>query len=144
MPDARVSFALRLSGPLVAEQDGTTMATVADFLVVPLAPVQLKVYVVAWVSAPVAWAPLVGFAPVHAPEAVHELALVADQLIVVLPPLLIEPGVATKVIRGPEVEFALLASVLGFVLTGTTMPVGPPGLDAPPDEPHAARRIAVT
>jgi hypothetical protein len=43
--------------------------------------------VVDCVSAPVLCAPLVGIEPDQPPEAVHEVALVADQLSVVLPPL---------------------------------------------------------
>jgi hypothetical protein len=139
MPDARVSFALRLNAPLVAEQDGTMTGTVADFFVVPPAPVQLKLYVVDCVRAPVFCVPLVGFAPVHPPDAVQELAVVADHLIVALPPLLTEPGVALKVTPGPELEVSLPATGPGFALVETTPPVGTPGSAAPADEPHAAR-----
>lgn len=39
------------------------------------------------VSAPVSCVPLTGSVPDHAPEVVHAVALVEDQVIVVLPPL---------------------------------------------------------
>ena len=51
-------------------------------------------------SAPVDWLPLVVLLPVHAPLAVHELALVLDQLSVLLPPELMLAGVAVKLTVG--------------------------------------------
>jgi len=45
---------------------------------------------------PVLCVPLVGWLPVHAPEAVHVVALVEDQLKVVLPPLVTLEGLALK------------------------------------------------
>lgn len=51
-------------------------------------------------SAPVDCEPLTAFAPDQAPDAVHEVALVALQLKVVLEPLLTLLGLALKVTTG--------------------------------------------
>ena len=48
--------------------------------------------------------PLVGWLPVHAPEAVHVVALVEDQLKVVLLPLVTLEGLALKFTVGAGVE----------------------------------------
>jgi hypothetical protein len=52
------------------------------------------------VSAPVDFDPLRPTAPDHAPEAVHEVALVADQVSVELLPLATVLGLAAKLIVG--------------------------------------------
>jgi len=52
------------------------------------------------VSAPVDCDPLTALAPDQAPEAVHEVALVADQVNVELPPLATVLGLAAKVTVG--------------------------------------------
>jgi len=52
------------------------------------------------VSAPVDCEPLMASLPDHAPEAVQEVALVADQLSVALLPLVIVLGLAVKLIVG--------------------------------------------
>jgi len=44
--------------------------------------------------------PLTGLLPDHAPEAVHEVALVADQVRVELLPLITELGLALRLIVG--------------------------------------------
>jgi len=51
-------------------------------------------------SAPVDCEPLTGMLPDQAPEAVHEVALVADQVKVELPPLATVLGLAEKVTVG--------------------------------------------
>jgi hypothetical protein len=51
-------------------------------------------------SAPVDRDPLTGTLPDHAPEALHEVALVADQVKVAPLPLITELGLALKVIVG--------------------------------------------
>jgi len=48
----------------------------------------------------VSCAPLTGSVPDHAPEAVHEVALVDDQVIVVLPPLAMMLGLELIVTVG--------------------------------------------
>jgi hypothetical protein len=52
------------------------------------------------VSAPVVCEPLTGMLPDHAPEAAHEIALVADQVNVELPPLATVLGLTAKVTVG--------------------------------------------
>jgi hypothetical protein len=52
------------------------------------------------VSAPVSCVPVIGSVPDHPPEAVHEVALVDDQVIVVLPPLAIMLGLELIVTVG--------------------------------------------
>ncbi len=52
------------------------------------------------VSAPVDCDPLTALAPDQAPEAVHEVALVADQVNVELPPLETVLGLAARVTVG--------------------------------------------
>ncbi len=53
--------------------------TVADWLALPPAPVQVKAYVVLDERAPVLYVPLTASVPLHAPDAEHEVALVEDQ-----------------------------------------------------------------
>ena len=60
----------------------------------------VKEYVEFAVSAPVDWCPLVVLVPAHAPEAWQVVALVADQLKVALPPLLIAVGPTLNVTTG--------------------------------------------
>jgi hypothetical protein len=74
--------------------------TVADWLALPPVPVQVKVNVESAVSAPVDCVPLVALAPDHAPLAVHEVALVEDQVSVEAPPLATLAGVAVSVTVG--------------------------------------------
>jgi hypothetical protein len=52
------------------------------------------------VTAPVDDEPLVGLAPDHAPEAMHEVAFAADQATVELPPLATVLGFALKATVG--------------------------------------------
>lgn len=63
----------------------------------PPAPSQVSEYVAFVVSVPVDWDPLVALGPLHAPDAVQLVASVADQVIVELPPLVIEVGDALRV-----------------------------------------------
>jgi hypothetical protein len=51
-------------------------------------------------SAPVDCEPLMGLPPDHVPEAVQEVALVADQVKLELPPLITELGLALRLIVG--------------------------------------------
>jgi hypothetical protein len=52
------------------------------------------------VNAPVDWEPLIPLVPDQAPEAVQEVALLADQLTVELPPLVTLLGLAERLIVG--------------------------------------------
>jgi hypothetical protein len=51
-------------------------------------------------SAPLDCEPLTGLLPAHAPEAVQEVALAADQVRVALLPLITELGLALRLIVG--------------------------------------------
>jgi hypothetical protein len=79
---------------------GDCTATVADAEVVPPAPVQLRLNAESAESAPLDCVPLVGFDPLHAPEAVHSFAAVVDQLSVVASPAVTVFGLAVIVMVG--------------------------------------------
>jgi len=68
--------------------------TVADWLVVPPMPVQLRMKFVLAVSVPVDCEPLVVFVPLQPPEAVQLDAFVALHVSVDIPPLVIDVGLA--------------------------------------------------
>jgi len=91
---------------------GVVTVTVTDCAALPPVPLHVRVYVEVLVSAPVDCEPLVGSEPDHAPEAVQEVALVADQLNVELPPLATDVGLALKVTTGPG---ALTVTVADWV-----------------------------
>lgn len=74
--------------------------TVADCDAEPPAPVQASVYLVVAVSAAVLAEPLVASEPLQPPEAVHEVALVEDQVKVEVAPLLTVLGLAVRVTVG--------------------------------------------
>lgn len=137
IPAARVNFAFRFKLPLVAEQDERLIATVAALCVVPPDPVQLKEYVVECMRAPVLWVPLVDFAPVQPPEAVQVLAAVVDHVIIELPPLLIDPGVAVMVTTGPAAAVVEDISLPESALVDAALAVAASPLGAAPEEPHA-------
>jgi hypothetical protein len=82
--------------------------TVADCAALPPAPVHVRANVEVAVSAPVDCEPVTDFAPDHAPEAVHEVASVADQFKVALLPLVIALGPTLSVTVG---AFALTVTV---------------------------------
>jgi hypothetical protein len=79
---------------------GDVTDTVADCEALPPAPVQVNVYVALAVSAPVDCEPLTGRPPDQAPEALHEVALVADQVNVALLPLVIALGPTLRLTVG--------------------------------------------
>jgi hypothetical protein len=64
--------------------------------------VQVIVYVALAFNAPVLSVPDVAFAPLHAPDAEHDVARVLDQLNVLVPPELTELGLAESVTVGPR------------------------------------------
>jgi hypothetical protein len=74
--------------------------TVADCVALPPVPVQVIPKVVLVVSAPVDCEPLAALLRDQAPEAVQEVALVADQVNVDLPPLATVLGLAAKATVG--------------------------------------------
>ncbi len=146
IPAARVNFAFRFKLPLVAEQDERLIATVAALCVVPPAPVQLNEYVVECVRAPVLWVPLVDLAPVQPPDAMHVLAAVVDQVIIELPPLLTDPGVAVMVTTGPAAavmeDISLPESALVDAAVAVAVAVAASPLGAAPEELHAVNTNA--
>jgi hypothetical protein len=77
--------------------------TVADCAALPPVPVQVNVYVVFALSAPVDCDPLVALLPDHPPEAVQDVAWVLAQVTVELLPLAIVLGLAERVIVGAGV-----------------------------------------
>jgi hypothetical protein len=95
--------------------------TVADWLALPPAPVQDKVYVMFEVSGPTLWLPETALVPVQAPEAVHEVAFVADQVSDELPLVVTCVGLA-------EMETAGAGVTGGVAATGaaTLVPAAPP------------------
>jgi hypothetical protein len=64
------------------------------------------------------WEPLAGFAPDHAPDAVHEVALVADQFRVALPPLSMEVGPTLRLTVG-------VGALMETVADCAALPPGP-------------------
>lgn len=76
--------------------------TVADRVVVPPALLQASEYVDEVESAPVDAVPEVARLPLHAPEAVHEVALLEDQERVDVPPAVIEAGLADRFTVGGD------------------------------------------
>jgi hypothetical protein len=76
--------------------------TVADWVAEPPTPVQVSSYSEVLVSAPVDQVPLVATLPLQAPEAVHAVASVEDQVSVEPPPCATVVGAAASVTVGEE------------------------------------------
>jgi hypothetical protein len=74
--------------------------TVVDCAADPPVPVQVSVYLVVAESAAVLAEPLMASVPLHPPDAVHEVALVDDQVSVDLLPALTVVGLALTVTVG--------------------------------------------
>jgi hypothetical protein len=87
---------------------GAETETVALWLALPPAPVQVIAKVLSAVSAPLDWEPLVALLPDQPPEAVHAVALTDDQVNTELVPLGTVLGLA-----------AMLTLTVGFALTVT-------------------------
>ncbi len=85
--------------PTVGVRCGLTV-TVVDCAALPPLPVQVSPYVALAVSAPVDCEPLIALPPDHAPDAEHDVALVADQVSVELLPLITELGLAPRLTVG--------------------------------------------
>ena len=88
--------------------------TDALFCVVPPEPVQLSVKVVLALSAPVLAEPETTFVPLQPPDAVHVVALVEDQVSVLLLPLLTEVGDADNETVGAGVEAVTATEALAW------------------------------
>jgi hypothetical protein len=83
---------------------------------VPPAPVQLRVNVVAVVSAAVLWLPAVALVPLQPPDAVHAVAFVDVHVNVLVPPLLTEVGAADNVTVGAGVELVMETEALAWAV----------------------------
>ncbi|HEX3847013.1 MAG TPA: hypothetical protein VHV81_06495 [Steroidobacteraceae bacterium] len=79
---------------------GVCTETVTDCAAVPPPPVQVKVYVLLALNAPVDWVPLTALAPDQPPDAEQEAALLADHVRVEPAPLATVDGFALKVTMG--------------------------------------------
>ena len=79
---------------------GGVTETVADWFALPPPPEQASPYVALAASAPVGCEPLADLVPDQAPEAVQEVAFVADHVRVELPPLATVLGLADNVTTG--------------------------------------------
>jgi hypothetical protein len=90
-----VGFALS-----VAVAVGTTVTGAVAATLVPPVPVHVNVYDVLAESGPMLCVPLVALAPLHPPEAVHEVAFVELHVNVELPPFAIDAGFAVSVAVG--------------------------------------------
>ncbi len=95
----------RVAVPVVAGVTLTVVLCEAE----PPAPVQAKVYLDAAVSAAVLCEPLMASVPLHPPEAVHDVALVDDQLSFDAVPLATVLGVAVRVTDGAGVVTEMVA-----------------------------------
>ena len=95
--DTLVGFALKVT------VGGAETVTVADCDAVPPAPLQLRVNFVVALSAAVTCEPVVAWAPLHPPEALHEVAFADDQVNVEVAPLFTVVGFAAKVTAGAGV-----------------------------------------
>ncbi len=74
--------------------------TNAVCVVLPPGPSQVSVNAASAVMVALSSLPDVAFAPLHAPEVVHDVALVADQVSVEVPPLSTMLGLADKLTVG--------------------------------------------
>jgi hypothetical protein len=88
---------------IVTDGAGAETVTVADWLALPPAPVQVSVNLVFVVRAAVLWEPLVVLLPVQPPEAVQDVALFEDQVRVEVAPLATVLGLAVRVTAGAGV-----------------------------------------
>jgi hypothetical protein len=75
---------------------GATATVAVAMLLVPPEPVQVNVYDVVAVRAPVLWLPLVATAPLQPPDAVHDVESVELQVSVEAPPLLTDVCAALR------------------------------------------------
>ncbi len=97
---------------------GVVTETVADCTALPPGPTQVRVYVASALSAPVDDEPLVASLPDQAPDAVHDVAWVLDQLRVELAPL--------RTVLGLAITDTVGAGVAGVTETVTVCAALPP------------------
>jgi hypothetical protein len=136
MPALRTALACTVRPPLVALHDGPPVTTgltftVTDWLALPPEPVQVSVYVVEVLSAPVLALPLFGSLPDHPPEAAQLLAFVEDQLSVDARPLLRLVGLAFRE------TVAAVADDNPCCWDVVPAPVWPPAVGLPPQSASA-------
>lgn len=79
---------------------GTTLIATFVGVLAPPSPEQVSEYVVFTVSAVVVSVPLTAFAPLHAPDAAHEVAFVELQVSTEVPPLATDAGLLDNVTVG--------------------------------------------
>jgi hypothetical protein len=91
---------------------GTTVTVAVATLLVPPEPVQVSVYDVVAVRAPVLCVPLVALVPLQPPVAVHEVALVELHVSVEAAPLAIEVGFAVNVTVGAGTTVTVAVATL--------------------------------
>src|SRR5690349_217525 len=122
--ELQVSVLVPPLATLVGDADSVTVGagvaavteTDALFCVVPPAPVQLSVYEVVAVSAPVLCEPEVAIEPLQPPEAVHDVAFDELHVSVLLPPLLTDVGDADSDTVGAGVEAVTVTDALFCVV----------------------------
>jgi hypothetical protein len=90
---------------------GTVTVAVATLLVPPT-PVQINEYELVAVRAPVLCVPLVVFAPLQPPEAVHALALVEVHVSVEALPLATDVGLAIRMTVGAGTTVTVALAIL--------------------------------
>jgi hypothetical protein len=127
----------------------------AFWVVVPPAPVQLIVYVVVALRAPVAFVPLAVREPVQPPDAVQDVALVEAQVNVELPPRATLLGPALKETLGGAAETVTVAdceaeptapvhvSMYVVVVVSAAVDVDPPVDSLPLQPPEAVQLVAL-
>jgi hypothetical protein len=139
----------------VAVPVAAATVTVALWLVVPPAPVQLNVNTVVALSAPVDCDPLIAWAPLHAPDAVQEVALVEDQVRVDVPPWATLDGLAVSDTLGGAADTVTVADCdaeppapvqvrVNFVVTVSAGVVCEPAVASEPlQPPEAVQAVAL-
>jgi hypothetical protein len=88
--------------------------TVVDCVALPPLPVQVSPKVALAVRVPVDCEPLAVLVPDHAPDAVHEVAFVVDQLNVEPLPLVTVLGLAVKLTVGPAAATETVADCIAL------------------------------
>ncbi len=91
---------------------GITVMAAEAILLWPPAPVQISEYEAPAVTGTVIWLPLGGLAPLQAPEAVQELALVELQVNVEVPPSATAVGFAASVTVGAGITVTVAVATL--------------------------------
>jgi hypothetical protein len=134
-PPLTTDVGIALSDTVGAGGMGVVLASTVTVAVparlVPPAPLQVSVYEVLAVSAPVLWAPLVAFEPDQPPAAVQEVAFVELHMSIEAPPLTTDMGDALSNTVGAGV----VTGVVTGVVVAATVTVAVAGALTPPDDP---------